>query len=127
MTVMDSNEQERIEYVDKLRAWDDTVPTTLAPSALEVRSKEVIDEVRSECAARKRRTFASDSSSVLSYIIDATRKYGFREQRALVQCARDEREAELSQNLSEHLASTVEEALADALETQLRCDIILAR
>jgi len=43
-----------------------------------------------------------------------------------VQCARDEREAELSQNLSEHLASTVEEALADALETQLRCDIILA-
>lgn len=72
MTVIDSNEQERIEYVRKLRAWDDTVPPPLAPSALEVRSKEVIDAVRSEGAARKRRTFDSDSSSVLSYIADAT-------------------------------------------------------
>jgi len=72
MTGIDSFEQERIEYVRKLLAWDDTVPTTLAPSALEVRSNEVIEKVRSERAARKRRTFASDSSAVLSYIADAT-------------------------------------------------------
>ncbi|CAG5095297.1 Oidioi.mRNA.OKI2018_I69.XSR.g14122.t1.cds [Oikopleura dioica] len=126
---VENYERDRLDYVRKLRIFDETVPmphNTLPPSSLEVRNKEVIEESRSDLAKRKRQFFEEDSNAVIDYIAEATRKYGFREQRALVQCARDEREAELSQNLSEQLASTVEEALADSLETQLRCDITLS-
>ena len=113
---MDFFLENRIEFISSIK------PKKYTPkaSSTELRSKQLLERVHEQ--AETRVSFIDENERLLQWTRNSAATYGYRKRAGMTRCARDTRDAELSESFVELKDRHLAEAISDPIGL-LKCDI----